>query len=137
MSKGKKSDSYEVGYRKPPKHTRFQKGVSGNPKGRPIKAPDFDAGLVREGTSRVTINENGRRVRISMHNVIVKQTLHGAMKGKKSDLQIYRDACRRASEKAAALSAAAEAESRKTIQDYTTAELLAMLEAEHEKMNKG
>jgi Family of unknown function (DUF5681) len=26
---------YEVGYRKPPKHSRFKKGVSANPKGRP------------------------------------------------------------------------------------------------------
>ncbi|HWY14663.1 MAG TPA: DUF5681 domain-containing protein [Rhizomicrobium sp.] len=26
---------YEVGYRKPPLHTRFKKGVSGNPGGRP------------------------------------------------------------------------------------------------------
>ena len=27
--------SYEVGYRKPPRHTQFQKGQSGNPGGRP------------------------------------------------------------------------------------------------------
>lgn len=26
---------YEIGYKKPPKATRFQKGFSGNPKGRP------------------------------------------------------------------------------------------------------
>ncbi len=29
------ADDYEVGYGKPPKHTRFEKGRSGNPKGRP------------------------------------------------------------------------------------------------------
>jgi hypothetical protein len=26
---------YDVGYGKPPPHTQFQKGVSGNPRGRP------------------------------------------------------------------------------------------------------
>jgi hypothetical protein len=30
---------YEVGYRKPPKHSRFKKGVSPNPKGRPKRKP--------------------------------------------------------------------------------------------------
>src|SRR5262249_22220412 len=33
------STSYEVGYRKPPRHTQFQKGQSGNPGGRPRRSP--------------------------------------------------------------------------------------------------
>ncbi|MCB7129877.1 MAG: hypothetical protein J3T61_10120 [Candidatus Brocadiales bacterium] len=33
------SDDYKVGYGKPPKHTRWQKGQSGNPKGRLKKQP--------------------------------------------------------------------------------------------------
>jgi Family of unknown function (DUF5681) len=32
------SDETKKGYRNPPEHTRFQKGRSGNPKGRPPKA---------------------------------------------------------------------------------------------------
>lgn len=28
-------DDYEVGYKRPPKNSRFKKGQSGNPKGRP------------------------------------------------------------------------------------------------------
>jgi hypothetical protein len=31
------NDGYEVGYGKPPKSTRFKRGVSGNPSGRPPK----------------------------------------------------------------------------------------------------
>jgi hypothetical protein len=34
MSDDKKKDDYEVGYRKPPKHTRYRKGQSGNLRGR-------------------------------------------------------------------------------------------------------
>ena len=35
----KKSGSHEVGYGKPPAHTRFRKGQSGNPGGRPADRP--------------------------------------------------------------------------------------------------
>ena len=34
----KSNETYEVGYKKPPKAKRFQKGKSGNPSGRPKKA---------------------------------------------------------------------------------------------------
>ena len=33
-------DDYEVGYKKPPPRTRFRKGRSGNPKGRPKGSRD-------------------------------------------------------------------------------------------------
>lgn len=35
--------TYEVGYRKPPRATRFQPGKSGNPNGRPKKAKSINA----------------------------------------------------------------------------------------------
>ena len=34
---GNSNEAYEIGYGKPPKATRFQKGKSGNPSGRPKK----------------------------------------------------------------------------------------------------
>jgi hypothetical protein len=81
MSKDRTQDDYEVGYGKPPKDTRFQKGISGNPKGRPQKSLDFDHELIRESNSLMTINENGQRKRISKHKVVVKQLMKGAMTG--------------------------------------------------------
>ena len=36
-----KSGDYEVGYGRPPRHTRFAKGQSGNPRGRPCGAKNF------------------------------------------------------------------------------------------------
>jgi hypothetical protein len=40
-------DPYEVGFGKPPKQTRFKKGRSGNPRGRPRKRPDLYSELTK------------------------------------------------------------------------------------------
>jgi len=127
-----KNDNYEVGYRKPPKHTQFPRGVSGNPKGRPKEAPDFDAALLREAKSRLTLIENGRRIRVSKHDIIVKQFTNNAMKGKSSDLRMFREAYRQACEKAA-LSQAADPLSGKRAEDLTDDQLAAIIFAELEK----
>ena len=90
MSKKKKtSDIYEVGYGKPPKNTQFQKGISGNPTGRPKKAPDFYAELIREANSLITINHNGRPIRITKSNGIAKQLTNKAVTGNIPALRIY------------------------------------------------
>jgi hypothetical protein len=121
--------SYEVGYGKPPKNTRFQKGVSGNPKGRPKKALDFDAALLREARTLVTINENGRKVRLSKHELIAKQLTNGAIKGNNSGMRLYVDISRQASERVALLEAqqAKELERSKDSKNFSTEELERLL----------
>jgi Family of unknown function (DUF5681) len=42
------SDSGEVGYRRPPKHSRFRPGRSGNPAGRPKRSATFRNALLTE-----------------------------------------------------------------------------------------
>ena len=54
-----------VGFKNPPKETRFKKGQSGNPKGRPKKTDDVGPGgkdsmttiILKEGARKVTIRE--------------------------------------------------------------------------------
>jgi hypothetical protein len=56
-----KDDDYKIGYRKPPKHSQFKKGQSGNPRGR-RKAPnslDFLALLRKSMTKKVKVRVGG------------------------------------------------------------------------------
>jgi Family of unknown function (DUF5681) len=89
MNNDNTHDDYEIGYGKPPKETQFQKGQSGNPKGRPKKSLDFNEQLLRETHSYVTVNENGRKKRISKHGVVIKQLLKQAMTGNIAATRTY------------------------------------------------
>ena len=56
---------YDVGYGKPPLHTRFRKGQSSNPKGRSKGTKNFATIFMTAMSQSVTINENGKRKKIS------------------------------------------------------------------------
>jgi hypothetical protein len=89
MSNDNTQDDYEVGYRKPPKNTQFQKGVSGNPRGRPKKAAEFHSIFMKESESLMTINDNGQRRRISKLEGIAKQLHNKALTGNIPALRMY------------------------------------------------
>ena len=74
-------EQYSVGYGRPPQRNRFQKGQSGNPKGRPRGSKNIATLLDEALSERVPINENGVRRTISMRDAITKQTVHKAAKG--------------------------------------------------------
>jgi hypothetical protein len=127
MSEENMADSYEVGYGKPPKDTQFKKGSSGNPKGRPRKALDFHLELLREFGSSITINENGRRRRISKYEAVIKQLAIKAMSGNLSAIRILLGLCQVASEKDALLGASQSSDPKKVNYPETTDEELLKL----------
>jgi hypothetical protein len=75
------SPTFQVGYGKPPVDTRFKKGESGNPKGRPKGTQNFATVLLRTLREQVIINENGRRREISKLEAAVKQLVNKAASG--------------------------------------------------------
>lgn len=74
-------DSYNVGYRKPPKHSRFRKGVSGNRKGRPKGRRNFATVLAEILEEQVVINERGVRKRVTKLEAALKQLANQAASG--------------------------------------------------------
>jgi hypothetical protein len=62
---------YRVGRGKPPLHTRFQKGRSGNPAG--PKRKDMQALLQKALNEKTTVNTDGRRRRVTKREAIVAQ----------------------------------------------------------------
>jgi hypothetical protein len=72
---------YPVGYKKPPRHTQFKPGLSGNIKGRPKGAKNFTTVFEEELCAPIEVTENGKRKRISKRQAIVKQTVNKAVAG--------------------------------------------------------
>lgn len=82
MSDEKKpTGGYPIGYGKPPAQTRFKKGQSGNPTGRPKGTPNFATALEQALNEQVVVNEGGQRRTVSKLEATVKQLVNKATLG--------------------------------------------------------
>ena len=71
-----KEPDYDVGYRKPPRHTRFAKGQSGNPRGRPPGAKNLKTLLSEALNETVIVSENGGRRKVTTRQAIITQPVN-------------------------------------------------------------
>jgi len=70
-----------VGYRSPPEATRFKKGASGNPRGRPKGSLNVATVLMRTLREKVTVHENGRRRTVTKLEAALEQLVNQAAAG--------------------------------------------------------
>jgi uncharacterized protein DUF5681 len=81
VRKKRESDDYEVGYGRPPKHTRFKPGQSGNPKGRPKGSKDFRSLLHRALFKKMRVTEDGEMRSMSRVEAVVTRLVARALNG--------------------------------------------------------
>ena len=85
----KPGSGYKVGYKKPPKHTQFKKGTSGNKAGRPKGSKNLATWFHKELNQRVPISENGRPRTISKMEAFIKQLVNRALSGDAKAMQTF------------------------------------------------
>lgn len=77
---------YEVGFGRPPKHTRFKKGQSGNPKGRPKGRKNMATVMKEVLALPVVIKQNGRERRVPFSEAFVHKLAGRSLEGSPRDM---------------------------------------------------
>lgn len=76
-----KERDYEVGYGKPPKATQFEKGRSGNPKGRQKGSLNAATLMQQLLAERVSVVEKGQEKTMPMMEVVLRRLVNKAASG--------------------------------------------------------
>ncbi len=76
------SADYTVGYKRPPKHTQFEKGRSGNPQGRPRSASPTAVDVIGVLTEEITVKEKAGARPMQPFEIMIRKLLQRALKEK-------------------------------------------------------
>jgi hypothetical protein len=75
------NDDGPVGYKRPPKHTKFKPGRSGNPKGRLKHVRNLKTEFLDELSEVIRVREGNREIKISKQRAFVKSLVAAAIRG--------------------------------------------------------
>jgi hypothetical protein len=78
---GSDNDDGRAGYKRPPKHTKFKPGRSGNPKGRLKHVRNLKTEFLEELSEIIHVREGPREMKISKQRAFVKSLVAAAIKG--------------------------------------------------------
>src|SRR5690242_17233975 len=81
--------SYEIGHGKPPVYTRFPKGRSGNPLGRPKSPTRLDAVLKTELDAEINLTINGKSREVNKREAIVRRLFAKALGGNLRAIEMF------------------------------------------------
>lgn len=73
-----------VGYKCPPRASRFKPGQSGNPRGRPKGSKSLASAIDKELAKTVVVNDRGRQRRLPKADVLAAQLVNGAIQSPKN-----------------------------------------------------
>lgn len=82
MAHQSKRKDYEVGYRKTPVKTRFKKGQSGNPRGRPKGSKALRTVIDDVLDTKVVVTIGGKRRRVTKTRLLVETAVNEALVSK-------------------------------------------------------
>jgi hypothetical protein len=77
----KETSRFEVGYGQPPRHTRFQPGMSGNPRGRVKGVCNLGSDVRRTLQTPVKLSDQGKPKRVSTQEAALLRLREKALKG--------------------------------------------------------
>jgi len=72
---------YEVGYCKPPVHSRFKPGVSGNPTGRPKGSENLKTLFERVLKEQISLQDGNVTKKITKAEAVIRRVVIDALKG--------------------------------------------------------
>jgi hypothetical protein len=79
---------YAVGWGKPPKHSRFKPGQSGNPGGRKKGSVNVKTAVRQALESHVELTENGQKRSVSLLDALVLNLAQQALRGNVKAIQV-------------------------------------------------
>jgi hypothetical protein len=89
-SKDNRKD-YDIGYGKPPAHSQFKKGVSGNPKGRPKEPTTFLESFNKELSLDVKVVTGNRNSKITGLSAVTKTYKNKLISGDFRYMKLFMD----------------------------------------------